>query len=89
MLLAFLLSDSGGPAAIDIHDVPIFPAAVIPEIYGVPAVVGHPACRLHCFCSIPAFAGVPLVPDVLTVAGLPAVFWRPSCCVYILYSETY
>jgi len=61
MLLAFLLSDSGGPAPIDIHDVPIFPAAVIPEIYGVPAVVGHPASPASlllqhpCFCWHPCF----------------------------------
>jgi hypothetical protein len=29
LLLAFLLSDSGGLTAVDIHDVPIVPAAVV------------------------------------------------------------
>jgi hypothetical protein len=41
----FLLSDSDGPAAVDIHDVPIVPdAAVISDVNSVPAVVGLPAC---------------------------------------------
>jgi hypothetical protein len=37
-----LLSDSGGPADVDIYDVPIVPvAAVIPDVVGLPA----------CFCN--------------------------------------
>jgi hypothetical protein len=48
LLLTFLLSDSGSPAAVDIYDVPIVPvAAVIPDVYSVPDVVGLPAC----FCN--------------------------------------
>ncbi len=40
MLLTFPQSDSGGPAAIDIHDVPIVPvAAIISEVNSIPAVV--------------------------------------------------
>jgi hypothetical protein len=29
LLLTFLLSDSGGPAAVDTHDVPFVPAAAV------------------------------------------------------------
>jgi hypothetical protein len=29
MIPTFLLSDSGGPTAVDIHDVPIIPAAAV------------------------------------------------------------
>ncbi len=47
MFVGFLLSDSGGPAAVDIYDVPIVPvAAVIPDVYSVPYVVGQPPCML-------------------------------------------
>ncbi len=43
MWLTFLLS--GGPAAVDSHDVPIVPAAaVISDVNIVLAVVGLPAC---------------------------------------------
>ncbi len=50
LLLTFLLSDSDGPAAVDIHDVPIAPAAaVISDINSVPAVVSLPAC--FCFTT--------------------------------------
>jgi hypothetical protein len=55
LLLTFLLSDSGGPAAVDISD-----------YKSVPAVVGLPACCCFTtFASIPAFAGVPFVLAVL------------------------
>jgi hypothetical protein len=41
LLLTVLLSGSGGPTAVDIHDVPIVPAAaVISDLNSVPAVVG-------------------------------------------------
>ncbi len=51
MLLTFLLSDFGSPAAVDIHDVAIFPAAaVISGVNSVPAVVGFPACC--CFTTV-------------------------------------
>ncbi len=37
LLLTFLLSDPGGPAAVDIYDVPLVPAAaVIPDVNSVP-----------------------------------------------------
>jgi hypothetical protein len=60
VLLNFLLSHSGGPAALDIHDVPysIVPAAaVISDVIGVSAVVG----RFTTSASIPGVAGVPIV----------------------------
>ncbi len=63
LLLTVLLSDSGGPAAVVIHDVPI-----------VTAVVGLPAgcCRLHFFCkhTVLTFAGVLNVFDVLLLLML-------------------
>ncbi len=46
LLLTFLLSVSGGPAAVDIYDVPIVPvAAVIPDVNSVPDVA-WPPCML-------------------------------------------
>jgi hypothetical protein len=58
LLLNFLLSQSGGPAAVDIHDIPIVPAAaVISDIIGVTAVV----CRFTTSASIPAVVGVSTV----------------------------
>jgi hypothetical protein len=34
-------TDSGGPAAVDIHDAPLVPtAAFIPDVTGVPALFG-------------------------------------------------
>jgi hypothetical protein len=56
LLLTFLLPDSGSPAGVHIHDVPIVPAAaVISDVYNDPAVVGLVACRrrLHYFCKPP------------------------------------
>ena len=44
MLLSSLLSDSGDPAAVDIHDVPVVPTdAVTFDVNSVPAVVDLPA----------------------------------------------
>jgi hypothetical protein len=57
------------PAAVDIHEVPIFPvtATAVISVNGVPAVVDLPACScwLHYFTSVLAFAGVPTVLTVL------------------------
>jgi hypothetical protein len=64
LLLTFLLSDSSGPAAVDIHDVPIFPAAVTSA--GVPAIVGLAArCCFTTSASIPTCAYAPTVLAVL------------------------
>jgi hypothetical protein len=63
VLLNFLLSHSGGPAALDIHDVPysIVPAAaVISDVISALAVVG----RFTTSASIPAVAGVPAIMTV-------------------------
>jgi hypothetical protein len=61
LLLTLLLSDSDGPAAVDIHDFPIvLAAAVISDVNNVPAVVGLPArCCFTTFASIPTFASFP------------------------------
>jgi hypothetical protein len=82
MLLSYLLSDSGSPAAVDTHDVPIIPAAaaVISGFNSVPAVVGFPACC--CFSAvlgtlaiIPTFAGTvyPYSVGRPVVAFIPAI----------------
>jgi hypothetical protein len=56
LLLTFLLSDSGGPAAVDIYDVPIVPvAAVILDVNSVPDVVGLPAFFCNLCCSWPPY----------------------------------
>jgi hypothetical protein len=57
LLLTFLLSDSGGPAAaVEIYDVPIVPvAAVIPNVIIVPDVVGLPAFFCNLCCSWPPY----------------------------------
>ncbi len=54
LMLTFLLSDSGGPAAVDIHDVPIVPALML-------TVSLHAVVDYITFASIPAFAEVPTV----------------------------
>ncbi len=47
-MLSFLLSDSGVPATVDIHDVPFVPAAaVIPNSNSVRKW----CCGLHYFCK--------------------------------------
>ncbi len=54
------MSDSGGP--VDIHDVPIVPAAaVISDVISALAVVG----RFTTSASITAVAGVPAIMTVL------------------------
>ncbi len=67
LLPTFLLSKSGGPTIVDIHDVPIVPAAaVISAVNTVPAVAGPPPC--YCFTtstSNPTFGFVPTVLAVL------------------------
>ncbi len=40
LLLTFLLADSGGSAAVDIHDVPIFSAAAVISNFNSVSVVG-------------------------------------------------
>ncbi len=96
MLLTFLLSDSGGPAAVDTHDVPIVPAAaVISDFNSVPPVVGFPARRLHYFCKHSRFCrhhycvGCPFVAFLPAVACISAVVGtrqscyccHPCCCL--------
>jgi hypothetical protein len=68
LLLTFILCNSSGLAGVDIHDVPIFPAAdVISDVNGVPAVVGLLAFWLHFYSitNVPHFSGVPTVLTVL------------------------
>jgi hypothetical protein len=50
-------TDTGGPAAVDIHGVPTGPAAVVvPDVNGVPAVVGLSA--LHAVVGFSTFASI-------------------------------
>ncbi len=50
-------TETGSPAAVDIHDVPIVPAAVVvPDVNGVPAVVGLSA--LHAVVGFTTFASI-------------------------------
>ncbi len=92
-VLAFLLldsllgtdfpTDSGGPAAVDIHDVPLVPtAAFIPDVNGVPALVGRAACYcwlttfIRTFSCRPYCVGSPVVafiPDVACNSAVMAV----------------
>ncbi len=67
LLLTFLLSDSGGPAAVDILDVPFVPAAAVTsDVNSVPAQAGLPACCCcTTFASNPTLASVPTVLAVL------------------------
>ncbi len=54
LLLTILLSDFGGPVAVDIYDVPIVPATAVHVIYddnSVPAC----CCWLHYFSKHPHF----------------------------------
>jgi hypothetical protein len=92
-LLTFLLSDSGGPAAVDIHDVPIVPAAtVISDVNCAPAVACNAAvlgsqtiavilsvacCWRH--CCIPAVAVIPAVAGVPLVPDVLTVAAWPFC----------
>jgi hypothetical protein len=74
--LSFLLS--GGPAAVDSHEVPIVPAAaVISDVNIVLAVVGLPACclLLHYFCKHPRYCWCPcpVVAFIPVVACISAV----------------
>ncbi len=73
-------TDSGGPAAVDIHDVPLVPtAAFIPDVTGVPALFGLAACCcwLTTFVSIfscrPYSVGSPVVAFIPADAGILAV----------------
>jgi hypothetical protein len=88
-LLAFILSDSGGPPAVDIHDVPTVPnSAVFPDVNGVSAVVGLPACCcwLHyfckhlCFCWHPYCVGGPVVAFIPDVACVHTIVVILACC---------
>ncbi len=70
LLLTFLLSDAGGPAAVDIHDVPIFPAtAVISDVKSVPKC----CCWIYYFCKHPRFCWRPYCFGRPLVAFIPAV----------------
>ncbi len=81
MLLYSRLSDSGDPAAVGIHDVPIVPTdAVTFDVNSVPDVVGLPACccRLHLckqsqFCWSPYYFSRPVVAFIPAVACISAV----------------
>jgi hypothetical protein len=78
LLLTFLLSDSGGPAAVDIHDVPIVPAAVVTsDVNCVPAVVVHSRCCFTAFESILTFASVPTVLAVLLLLSFLPLLAMP------------
>jgi hypothetical protein len=77
MLLYSLLSDSGDPAAIGIHDIPIVPTyAVTFDVNSVPDVVGLPACccRLH-LCKHPQFCWSTHYFSRPVLAFIPAVAW--------------
>jgi hypothetical protein len=77
-MLLSSLSDSGGHAAVDFHDVPIVPAAS--GVSSVPAVVGLPACCcITIYASIPALGGVhTALADLLLLLFL--LFCMPFCC---------
>jgi hypothetical protein len=91
-LPTFLLSDSGSPTAVDIHDVPIVPAAtVISAVNAVSAVDGlPPCCCFTTFANNPTFipvASFSAVVSSYTIAVILAVAhcWRHcyfllSCC---------
>ncbi len=67
LLPTFLLSDSGGPTAVVIHDIPFVPATVIiSAVNNVPAVADlHPRSSIITFSSNPTFASIPSVLAVL------------------------
>jgi hypothetical protein len=80
LLLTFLLSDSGGPAAVD-NDVPIVPAAaVISDFKSVPPVVGFPARRLHYFCKHPLYCWHHYCVGHPFVAFTPVCVLHFCCC---------
>ncbi len=95
LLLTFLLSDSDGPAAVDIHDVPIVPSAtVISDVNCAPAVACNAAvlgsqtiavilavacCWRH--CCIPAVAAIPAVAGVPLVPDVLIVAGLPAVVV--------
>jgi hypothetical protein len=64
LMLTFLLSDSGGPAAVDIHDVPIVPALMS-------TVSLHAVADYTTFASIPAFAVLAVFLLLLFLLLLP------------------
>ncbi len=71
LFLNFFLFASGGPAAVDIHDVLIVPAAaVISDVNSVPAC----CCRLHYFCKHLRFCWRPYCFGCPVVALIP-VAW--------------
>jgi hypothetical protein len=58
LLPTFLLSDSDGPIAVVIQDVPVVPAAVVISA----VLVGlHPRCCFITFSSNPTFASIPIL----------------------------
>jgi hypothetical protein len=90
MFLTFL-SDSGDPAAVDIHDVPIVPATdVISDVNSVPSCY----CWLHYFCKHPRFclrlscAGCPLVAVIPVVAFFSAVFGSHAIAIILVAGFT-
>jgi hypothetical protein len=67
-LPTFLLSDSGGPTAVDIHHVPIVPAAAVTSaVNAVPAL----------FAKNPTFA------SITTVLCWPSCCCFHSCCCFL------
>jgi hypothetical protein len=95
-LLTFLLNfagfsivadfpDSCGLAAVDIHNVPIVPAAaVFSDDTSVPAVVGLPACCcwLHYFCKYPC-----LCLRLFCVRGPVVAFISAIACISAVVSS--
>ncbi len=80
--LRSLPTDSDCPAAVDISDILIVPAAaVILNVNGVHAIVGLPACcswlyyfcQFSCFCWRPCCDGGPVVAFIPAVICVPAV----------------
>jgi hypothetical protein len=75
ILLTFLLSDSGGPSDVDIHDVPIVPAApVISNVNCVSAVVDHAVASLLLKASPLFLASLPTVLAVLLLLSFLLLF---------------
>ncbi len=87
LLPTFLLSDSGGPTAVDIHDVPIVPAAtVISAVNTVPVVAGPTVLAILLFLSFLLLLPFLLLWAVtlllssllLLIAGVIAIYCFPA-----------
>jgi hypothetical protein len=100
LLLTFLLCDSGGPAAVDINDVPLVPtAAVIHDVNSVPVLLAsmHAVASIllqasrFCWCPFcvghPVVAFTPAVACIYAVVGSHAIAVIPAvaCCWHPCY----